>query len=133
MESRMTARNARIRKSLGVFAVLGSIVCGSVNAGTPLGPYTAYVLRVTALVSLSAGAYVYFDGNHQCGSDRAFIDGTRPDFKTLYATLLAAQTTSTAVSADLRDTSDFGSCNGASSRIANLCMGDAGGPCFTSW
>ena len=100
------------------------------NAGTPLGPYTAYRLKVAALASVSS---VYFDGNHQCGANSAYIDGGRSDFKTLYATLLAAQTASTSVSVDLRDTSTNGSCNGTASSIANLCAGDDSGPCFSGW
>jgi hypothetical protein len=132
-ETRMVARINRIGKSLKAFAILSPLVLGAANAGTPTGPHTAYKLRITALVSVSNLAWVYFDGNHQCGGNRAHVDVSRSDFKTLYSTLLTAQTTGALVSVDLRDTSTNGSCNGDLSSIANMCVGDESGPCFSGW
>lgn len=119
-------------KSVRLFAVVASISFFSANASAPNGPSSAYKLRVTALMSMTAGAFVYFSSNHQCGSSRAYIDASRADYKTLYATLLAAQNASSFVSVDLRDTTPGGSCNGDSSSIGNLCVGDESGPCFAN-
>jgi hypothetical protein len=120
-------------KSTAQIVSLSFLSMGIVYAASPQGPYTAYKLRISALISVPNGAYVYFASNHQCGANRAYVDGSRSDFKTLYSTLLAAQTAGALLAADLRDTSPGGSCNGATSTIANLCVGDETGPCFTGW
>lgn len=123
----------RVSKSILLIVGMLFISLSTVSAASPTGPYTAYKLKVVALISVESGALVYFDSNHQCGSVRAYIDGTRPDFKTVYSTLLAAQTTKLFVSVDLNDTTPGGHCNGSSSSIGNLCIGDENSPCFTSW
>ena len=128
--------NSPVYSRIKLFSATASILLvslGSANAAAPTGPYTAYKLKVTALISMDQGAYVYFDGNHQCGSNRAYIDGGRADYKTLYSTLLTAYTAKLFVAADLNDATPGGSCNGSGSNIGYLCIGDEAGPCFVSW
>lgn len=104
-----------------------------VYAAEPTGSYTNFKLKVTAIVSMQSGSYVYFDTNHQCGAKTAFFERSRADFDTLYSSFLAAQTADKYVSVDLRDTSPGGKCDGAYSKVGNLCYGDESGPCFTGW
>jgi hypothetical protein len=125
----------RVSACFKLIGAAGTLLLSStcVNAVEVNGNHTAYKLKVTAVISSPTGAFVYFDTNHQCGSKRAYIHGTRVDFDRLYSTLLSAQVSKTSVSIDLRDNVAEGSCNGANSSIGNMCVGDDSGPCFTAW
>ena len=103
----------------------------SILADTPTDLHHVNKLKVTALVSFSDGAYVYFDGNHQCQSNRAFISEARADFDRLYSTLLAAQISDAYLAVDVNGTN--GSCNRQHSNLASVCIGDISGPCFILW
>jgi len=130
----MSAKKIDCVKLFTAVACILVVLSGAANAAEPTGPYIDYKLKVTALVSIAEGSFVYFDGNHQCNSNRVFIDARRADYKRLYSTLLAARMLSSFVSVDLRDpTSTEGLCDGSSSSIANLCVGSETGPCFTGW
>jgi len=117
-----------MKKIMYLFCFL--FVVNPVHAAEPNGLYIDYKLKVTAIISMPSGAFVYFDKNHQCGATRAYIDAARTE---LYSTLLTAKAIDSFVSVDLRDTTPGGSCNNNHSVIGNLCMGDESSPCFTGW
>jgi len=123
------SKELAMKKIMYLFCFL-FVVINPVHAAEPNGSYVDYKLKVTAIVSMQSGAYVYFDTNHQCGAKRAYIDQARTD---IYTTLLTAKATNSFVSVDLRETTLGGSCNNNQSVIGNLCMGDESSPCFTGW
>ncbi len=114
---------------------LAVILCwGAISPAIALGEIDVSLkLKVDGIVTLNGGgAQIYFDQNHQCTSNRANVSATAQNRDHLISMLITAQTTGKLVNLDLRDTQG-GSCNGGSSIIGNMCMGDINSVCFIGW
>ncbi len=111
------------------------MIANSVFAGTPTGLYKDYKLKVTAIVTVydQNVAMIYFDSNHQCEGNRAYISALRADYDIAMSMLLMAYASKSSVSIDLTQPTPGATCNGNYSYIGYLCVGDEAGACSTGW